>query len=79
MKMKNALSNMYIKAGVIATLAMSSTAFAETSQSTNYLDGLVAKLDVAPIITAIVAVAGSIMGLTVVVYGIRKVFRMLNV
>lgn len=60
------------------TLAMSPTAFADTGQSTNYLDGLVAKLDVAPIITAIVAVAGSIMGLTVVVYGIRKVFRMLN-
>lgn len=28
MKMKNALSNMYVKAGVLATLAMSSTAFA---------------------------------------------------
>lgn len=78
MKMRNALSNMYAKVGVLAALAVSSTAFAETQQSTNYLDGLIAKIDVAPIITGVVAVAGTIMGVAVVVMGIKKVARMLN-
>lgn len=78
MKMKNALSNMYVKAGVLATLAMSSTAFASEQGQTNYLDALIAKIDVAPIITGVVAVAGTIMGVAVVVMGIKKVARMLN-
>ncbi|CDH24079.1 hypothetical protein [Xenorhabdus bovienii] len=47
-------------------------------QSTNYLDALLKQIDVSPIITAVVAVAGSIMGVAVVVMGIKKVARMLN-
>ena len=79
MKIKNALSNWYAKAGVMMTLAVTSTgAFAEAPQSSNYLDALIAKVDVAPIITGIVAVAGTIMGVAVVVMGIKKVARMLN-
>lgn len=77
MKMKNALSDMYLKTGVVATLAVSSTAFANESQ-TNYLGALIEKVDVAPIITGVVAVAGTIMGVAVVVMGIKKVARMLN-
>ncbi|TYG33310.1 hypothetical protein FW755_12460 [Lonepinella koalarum] len=80
MKMKNALSNAYAKLGVMATLGMSSVAFAETgASSTNYLDGLIEKVNVEPIITGIVAVSGTIMGVAVVVMGIKKVARMLNV
>ncbi|WP_257005715.1 hypothetical protein [Haemophilus sp. CCUG 60358] len=39
---------------------------------------MIAKIDVAPIITGVVAVAGTIMGVAVVVMGIKKVARMLN-
>lgn len=60
-------------------MALSSFAFAEDAPvSANYLDGLLKKIDVAPIITGVVAVAGTIMGVAVVVMGIKKVARMLN-
>ncbi|PAV11607.1 hypothetical protein CBG25_00170 [Arsenophonus sp. ENCA] len=79
MNITNSISSAYLKTGVFATMALSSFAFAdETPVSANYLDGLLKKIDVAPIITGVVAVAGTIMGVAVVVMGIKKVARMLN-
>lgn len=79
MKIKNFLSNCYFKAGLMTSIALTSTAsFAEAPQSTNYLEALVEKVNVAPIITGIVAVSGTVMGVAVVVMGIKKVARMLN-
>lgn len=77
MKIKNAFSNMYAKSGVMLTLAMSSSAFADT-QSTNYLDTLVSKVDVASAISGVVAVAAVIMGFRLAVFGIRWAMRALN-
>ncbi|EOI3591983.1 MULTISPECIES: hypothetical protein [Morganellaceae] len=80
MKIKNIISNVYLKSGVVASMALSSSAFAVDDAVTNgnYLDGLIKQIDVGPIITGIVAVAGTIMGVAVVVMGIKKVARMLN-
>lgn len=80
MNIKNIISNVYLKSGVVASIALSSSAFAadDTVTNSNYLDGLIKQVDVSPIIVGVVAVAGSIMGLTVVVMGIRKVSRMIN-
>lgn len=78
MSIKNLLSNGYAKTGVLATLVVSSSAFAQDSGSTNYLDALVQKVDVTPIITGVVSVAALIMSVSVVVMGIKKVARMLN-
>ncbi len=78
MKIKNTLSNVYTKVGVLSTLVISSSVFASEPESKNYLDALLDKIDVAPIITGVVAVAGTIMGVAVVVMGIKKVARMLN-
>ncbi len=78
MSIKNLLSNGYAKTGVLATLVVSSSAFAQDSGSTNYLDTLVQKVDVTPIITGVVSVAALIMSVSVVVMGIKKVARMLN-
>lgn len=79
MSIKNLLSNGYAKTGVLATLVISSSAFAsQDSASTNYLDALVQKVDVAPIITGVVSIAALIMSVAVVVMGIKKVARMLN-
>ncbi|EPL4465525.1 hypothetical protein MC862_001633 [Proteus mirabilis] len=80
MNIKNIISNVYLKSGVVASMALSSSAFAadDTVTNGNYLDGLIKQIDVGPIITGIVAVAGTIMGVAVVVMGIKKVARMLN-
>ncbi|EPL6464854.1 TPA: hypothetical protein KEY68_001886 [Providencia rettgeri] len=80
MNIKNIISNVYLKSGVVASMALSSSAFAADEPVTNgnYLDGLIKQIDVGPIITGIVAVAGTIMGVAVVVMGIKKVARMLN-
>ena len=78
MSIKKLLSNGYAKTGVLATLVISSSAFAQDSGSTNYLDALVQKVDVTPIITGVVSVAALIMSVSVVVMGIKKVARMLN-
>ncbi|KER02594.1 hypothetical protein LGZ99_12440 [Photorhabdus temperata] len=82
MNVKNIVSSAYLKSGVVATMVLSSSAFAADGstapQNGNYLDGLLKQIDVAPIITGVVAVAGTIMGVAVVVMGIKKVARMLN-
>lgn len=79
MSIKNLISNGYAKTGVLATLVMSSSAFAsQEGVSTNYLDALVQKVDVAPIITGVVSVAALVMSVAVVVMGLKKVAHMLN-
>ncbi|QIG06239.1 hypothetical protein [Proteus sp. ZN5] len=74
MNIKNIISNVYLKSGVVASMALSSSAFAadDTVTNGNYLDGLIKQIDVGPIITGIVAVAGTIMGVAVVVMGIKR-------
>lgn len=81
MNIRNIASNTYLKVGVMASMVLSSGAFAAEggqAQNVNYFDELARQVDVAPIITGVVAVAGTIMGVAVVVMGIKKVARMLN-
>ncbi|QKJ48135.1 hypothetical protein G9394_04650 [Proteus vulgaris] len=48
MKIKNIISHVYLKSGVVASMALSSSAFAADDAVTNgnYLDGLIKQIDV---------------------------------
>ena len=78
MGIKNRVSSAFLKVCVLGSVALSSSAFAAATSENGYLQGLIDKIDVAPIITGVVAVAGTVMGVAVVVMGIKKVARMLN-
>lgn len=79
MEISKSVFSLYLKAGVLSTMGLSSLAFADGEPAkANYLDALLKQIDVAPIITGVVGVAGTIMGVAVVVMGIKKVARMLN-
>ncbi|OKN42794.1 hypothetical protein AM420_005763 [Klebsiella pneumoniae] len=78
MGIKNRVSSAFLKVCVLGSVALSSSAFAAETSENGYLQGLIDKIDVAPIITGVVAVAGTVMGVAVVVMGIKKVSRMLN-
>ncbi|MDX7986500.1 hypothetical protein FE392_04005 [Xenorhabdus sp. 12] len=80
MNIKNIVSSAYLKSGLLAVSILSSSAFAAEGepQNVNYFAMLAKQIDVAPIITGVVSVAGTVMGVAVVVMGIKKVARMLN-
>ncbi|MDC9588953.1 MULTISPECIES: hypothetical protein [Xenorhabdus] len=80
MKIKNIISRSYLKASVVASVALSSAAFAnDASQpSAGYLDVLLKQIDVAPIITGVVGVAAIVMGISVTIMGLKKVSAMIK-
>ncbi|QTL38284.1 hypothetical protein HGO23_10075 [Xenorhabdus budapestensis] len=80
MKIKNVISNGYLKAGVLASLALSSGVFAAdgAQQSSSGFDILLKQIDIAPIITGVFAVAGTVFGVSVTIMGIKKVGGMLK-
>ncbi|EEV25432.1 hypothetical protein AM202_04392 [Actinobacillus minor 202] len=76
MSIKNKLSNLYAKAGIVATtVVLSATASASES---NIFQPLIDQIDVSSVKTGILTVAGVVIGVTVIVMGINKVRAMIR-
>lgn len=76
-KVKNMGSNTYAKAGVMLSVGVASSgAFA--LESDNIFKPMIDAIDVAPIKSGILAAAGVVLGVTVVVMAIRKIKGMIS-
>lgn len=72
-KTKQSCSNVYAKAGVLATIGFASTsAFADVSSGANMFQPLIEGVDVASIKSGILSVGAVVIGIAVVVMAVRK-------
>ncbi|MDE9460833.1 hypothetical protein [Xenorhabdus bovienii] len=80
MKIKNWISNSYLKAGVAASLVLSSTAFSAdgSQQALNVSDTLLKQIDTDQIKAVILGIAGLMFGVTVLVVAVKKARQMFN-